>query len=256
MNSQQIELYQRIQAFSLDQVDNPFPFSKRLARDNRWSQEFAHRVIEEYKKFTFLAVSADHPVTPSDQVDQVWHLHLSYTRSYWEEFCPQVLERSLHHDPTRGGEAEDQKFEDWYNRTLESYEQFFEQTPPTDIWPAANIRFGQDVQFVRVNTQRNWVLPKLLLIRGVIASIVIVLAVILAGFQVQQLHSLNPVTSIVVVAILIYAGINFTRFLAVAFTVMKNPRLHGDISYFEGIGGGFGCGGFGCGGCGGGCGGG
>jgi hypothetical protein len=32
-----------------------------------------------------------HIVTPSEQVDQVWHLHLTYTRSYWDEFCPNVL---------------------------------------------------------------------------------------------------------------------------------------------------------------------
>jgi hypothetical protein len=81
MNAQQIDLYERIQAFSLDQPDDGLSFSRRLARDNGWSLEYAQRVIEEYKKFAFLAVVAGHPVTPSDQVDQVWHLHLTYTRS-------------------------------------------------------------------------------------------------------------------------------------------------------------------------------
>jgi hypothetical protein len=81
---QQIKLYQRIQAFPLAQLNNQLSFSKRLARDNGWSSGYAQRVIEEYKKFAFLAVAAGHPVTPSDQVDQVWHLHLTYTRSYWE----------------------------------------------------------------------------------------------------------------------------------------------------------------------------
>ncbi|MCX5952813.1 MAG: hypothetical protein NTZ40_04815 [Cyanobacteria bacterium] len=32
--------------------------------------------IEEYRKFVFLALVAGHQITPSDQVDQVGHLHL------------------------------------------------------------------------------------------------------------------------------------------------------------------------------------
>lgn len=102
INSQQSEIYQRIQAFSLDAVDAHLPFSKRLARDNGWTIEYSQRVIDEYKKFIFLAIVAGHPVTPSDQVDQVWHLHLLYTRSYWEDFCLNVLPTQLHHSPTQG----------------------------------------------------------------------------------------------------------------------------------------------------------
>lgn len=127
MSHPQVELYDRIQAFSLDQPEAQLSFSKRLARDNGWTLEYAQRVIEEYKKFTFLAVAADHPVTPSDQVDQVWHLHLSYTRSYWEEFCPNVLQMPLHHDPTLGGQSENQKFEDWYSKTWRAMNIFLDK---------------------------------------------------------------------------------------------------------------------------------
>jgi uncharacterized membrane protein YgcG len=66
----------------------------------------------------------------------------------------------LHHGPTQGGSRERRKFDDWYNKTLASYEQFFQQPPPVDIWPPSHIRFGRDVHFVRVNTQENWILPK------------------------------------------------------------------------------------------------
>ena len=34
------------------------------------AKELARRVIREYKRFTFLAMEAGHPVTPSDPVDQ------------------------------------------------------------------------------------------------------------------------------------------------------------------------------------------
>jgi uncharacterized protein (TIGR04222 family) len=160
MNFQQTELYKRIQAFALDWPDSQLSFSQRLAKDNGWSLGYTQRVIEEYKKFIFLAVAAGHPVTPSDQIDQVWHLHLTYTRSYWQEFCPKILQTTLHHEPTRGGSSEQLKFGSWYSKTLESYEQFFGHIPPIDIWPKPKDRFGRDLHFIRINTQQSWILSK------------------------------------------------------------------------------------------------
>ncbi len=160
MNTQQTQLYQRIQAFSLDASHADLCFSQRLARDNSWTQQYTQRVIEEYKKFIFLAMVAEHPVTASDQVDQVWHLHLTYTHSYWDEFCANVLHKPLHHNPTRGGSSEQENFHRWYNETLISYEKFFNQSPPFDIWPPPDIRFGKDVQFTRLNSHRYWIVPK------------------------------------------------------------------------------------------------
>jgi len=148
----------RIQAFSFDEGECALPFADRLARENQWSDMHAERVISEYKRFIFLAMVAGHPVTPSDEVDQVWHLHLLYTRSYWKRFCGEVLGRDLHHDPTAGGRDEKSKFEHWYDRTLESYRRVF-GAPPQDIWPNAAIRFGEDLHFARVNTWRNRVIP-------------------------------------------------------------------------------------------------
>lgn len=160
MNLQQAELYTRIQEFFLDENDAVYPFSKRLAKENDWSAEYTKRAIKEYKKFAFLSVVAGHTVTPSEKVDQVWHLHLTYTHSYWNEFCSKVLQRPLHHHPTRGGSVEHHKFQDLYIKTLASYEHFFGQIPPADIWSAPHIRFGCDTKFTRVNIQENWVLPK------------------------------------------------------------------------------------------------
>ncbi|MEY4582777.1 MAG: hypothetical protein RL701_7480, partial [Pseudomonadota bacterium] len=112
------EVRARLARYSLDQPDADFQFSQRLARENRWSARFTTRCVEEYKRFALLAVCAHHPVTPSDAVDQVWHLHLTYTTSYWLEFCPHVLGVPLHHGPTRGGSQERRKFFAWYEETL------------------------------------------------------------------------------------------------------------------------------------------
>ena len=155
------DLWARLEAFDLDAIGAALPFSQRLARDNGWSPAFARRVVLEYKRFVFLAATCGHPVTPSDEVDQAWHLHLVYTRSYWDELCGQVLGFALHHGPTRGGAAEGQKFGDWYARTLQSYQDAFGELPPADIWPPAAQRFGDAPYFRRVNLRRHWLLPRL-----------------------------------------------------------------------------------------------
>ena len=82
LSTAQNDALERILAYSFDEEEEAYPFAARLARENDWSRDFADRVIAEYRRFAFLALAADHPVTPSDQVDQVWHLHLLYTRSY------------------------------------------------------------------------------------------------------------------------------------------------------------------------------
>jgi hypothetical protein len=129
------ELRARLQAFSPDEPGVVFPFSARLAREQGWTREHARRVTGEYLRFVYLAATAGHPVTPSKMVDEAWHLHLTYTRSYWDELCARVLRRPLHHEPTRGGGGEDAKFADWYARTLESYHTAFGHQAPADIWP-------------------------------------------------------------------------------------------------------------------------
>ncbi len=154
------QLWPKINAFSLDDPDASFKFSDRLARENGWTHNYTYRVIEEYKRFVFLAMTAGHPVTPSVAVDQAWHLHLTYTQSYWEQFCGEILKRPLHHGPTKGGQKESNKFNDWYARTLASYEQAFGQPPPTDIWPEPHIRFDRKARIRQVSDQTHWIIRK------------------------------------------------------------------------------------------------
>lgn len=254
IDSRQIELYQRIQDFSLDRPEARFPFSQRLATDNGWSPEYTARAIEEYKKFTFLAVTANHPVTPSDAVDRVWHLHLSYTRSYWEEFCPKVLQVPLHHNPTEGGEDEQKKFADWYRQTLESYERNFGRVPPTDIWSVPEIRFGERSPFQRVNPHDNWVLPKeRVRQQASLGFTTAVLAIASGGWYIEtyqsQTHPLALLLFVVLCAALASGCLAFFMGLRHALSHPKAPNVgacSGGGSVCGGCGGG--CGGGGCGG--------
>ncbi|MCA9194223.1 MAG: TIGR04222 domain-containing membrane protein [Planctomycetales bacterium] len=153
-------LIRRVEEFEIDPGDKALTFAHRLARENSWNLTFSRRAIDEYKRFCILAICADHPVTPSEQVDQVWHLHLTYTKSYWDRFCGEVLGKPLHHNPTAGGEQEGAKFRDWYSKTLESYEAVFQSPPPVDIWPDVEARFRHAGDWKWVNSGSSWILPK------------------------------------------------------------------------------------------------
>jgi uncharacterized protein (TIGR04222 family) len=161
MTPDRAALLDRILSFDVDGVDSPaLPFAARLARENGWSRPHAERVIREYKRFVFLAMTAGFPVCPSEDVDAAWHLHLTYTRSYWKRFCGEVLGQPLHHDPTKGGPAEADKHLAMYDRTLAAYREAFGERPPADVWPPAAERFGDDLRHRVVNTAHNWVIPK------------------------------------------------------------------------------------------------
>ena len=168
MTSDQSELYSRIEAFAFDEGAPAMSFAARLARDNGWKTLYALRVIEEYRRFAFLMVASGHMAVPSDQVDQAWHQHLQYTRS-WADFCTNVLRQALDHEPTRGGSSEKERFESGYERTLESYRRFFGE-PPEDIWPNSRLRFGKDLHYRRVNTKDNLLIPRTRLLQVSIAA--------------------------------------------------------------------------------------
>lgn len=160
MNGQLEAFIARVETFEIDSDDKTLRFVDRLARENRWTVAYASRVIREYLRFCVLAMQSGHPVTPSEAVDQAWHLHLTYTRSYWERFCGDVLGRPLHHEPTAGGPQEQVKFQDWYQATLDSYRKIFGSDPPQDIWPLAEQRFTYAGELKWMNAGREWAVPK------------------------------------------------------------------------------------------------
>ncbi len=148
-------LWNRLETYSLDQPGVSMPFSARLARQTGWSSEFTQRVIQEYKRFIYLMCVSEETLTPSQEVDEVWHLHLIYTRDYWIDFCRDVLGREIHHDPTEGGAVESARYRNCYRRTKVRYREEFNMTPPLDIWPHEQIRFKDAWRFRRIGWWRS-----------------------------------------------------------------------------------------------------
>lgn len=155
---EQRALWARIEAHVFD-PGTPLGFLPRLARDKDWSPRFARGAVEEYRRFCFLCTIAPQPVTPSEEVDEVWHQHLTYTRDYWDIWCGQVLRARLHHDPTGGTPAEQTMFRAQYAATLALYEQYF-GPPPEAYWPGTRARFRPVPRFRTYDAARALLLPR------------------------------------------------------------------------------------------------
>jgi hypothetical protein len=273
MNDDESALWERIRRFEIDDPATRFPFTARLARENGWPLSYARRVVAEYKRFVFLAMVAGHETTPSDEVDQAWHLHLVYTHSYWDELCGQVLGKPLHHGPTKGGGTEAVRFDEQYRRTLDSYQRWFSEEPPSDIWPPVEIRFAPKQRFIRVNAAANWLIAKRT-VYGVTASgLAAVVAILLMGAADPPGRNINPGDIAIALAIAVPLVVLLLLFGNVPlFGKKRGDGSHGSMgggcggtvvgcsSDDSGNGGGDGGGasgcGSGCGGGGGGCGGG
>jgi len=124
-------LWQRIAGFDFDALS----LAHKLARMHGWSSDFTARAIDEYRRFTYLCCTAGRMMSPSQIVDEVWHLHLTYSRDYWDNWCARVLARPLHHEPSDGPHEND-KHREAYSLTLDRYHETFGETAPPDIWPA------------------------------------------------------------------------------------------------------------------------
>lgn len=154
----QAELWARLDAHPFESTDG-LDFAARLAREQGWTRDEARAAIDEYRKFCFLAASVGRCMTPSEIVDQVWHLHLTYTRDYWGVFCAQVLGCDLHHEPTRGNAGETAQFRECYADTLAAYHAHF-GAPPERFWPGTIERFRNGARFRWIDRERHLVLPR------------------------------------------------------------------------------------------------
>jgi uncharacterized protein (TIGR04222 family) len=151
--------WQRIRAHRFDDSSLPLDFVARLAREQGWSRADAEAAIDEYRRYCWLACAGLGEMTPSVEVDEVWHLHLTYTRDYWERWCGEALSMPLHHDPTGGTRADGHRYAEQYAATLAAYTEHFGH-PPRRWWPDPAERFAAPARFRRVDTHRTWLLPR------------------------------------------------------------------------------------------------
>ncbi len=130
---------ERLDRVALSPPDDPLGFESRLADDNGWTLGYAIEVTAEYRRFLVLTQVAGRMVSPSPDVDEAWHLHLTRTVDY-ERMCRDVFDRFLHHEPARAGAAEAKRHRTMYAETLDAYRAAFGMKAPRPIWPAPGQR--------------------------------------------------------------------------------------------------------------------
>ncbi|MBW8757612.1 MAG: TIGR04222 domain-containing membrane protein [Burkholderiales bacterium] len=176
-----------VEAFGFNPPDEPLAFESRLADDQGWTLGYALAVAEEYRRFLVLTQAAGQAVSPSPDVDEAWHLHLTRTAHY-EAFCTAVFGRFLHHAPARAGEGA--KHRDMYAATLEAYRAAFGAAAPAVTWP----RPGQPLAHQAV-TVPGWTVPWSLR-RGNQLGLAVLLLAVVAGALLDRTGLLHPLQRI------------------------------------------------------------
>lgn len=97
------ELAARILAFEFKVGSVATAFAKRLACEDGWAMPIAARVLLEFKRLGYRAMVSPQPVTPSEHMDQAWHLHLAFTLSYWEVLAARDSTRLVQHFSLKAG---------------------------------------------------------------------------------------------------------------------------------------------------------
>jgi hypothetical protein len=111
------------------------PILAKLCEPTRglgWEKSRALRATEQYRRWLWLnaVYGADH-LSPSRDVDQVWHTHILDTRKYLEDCAAMFNGRFLHHNPYSGWESEaaESAHQSDYRRTAELYAKHFGDIP-------------------------------------------------------------------------------------------------------------------------------
>jgi len=145
-----LTLYENIKAYSFDAGYDVHPgkrFEEKLAIANGWTMQETLDIIDEYKKFMYLAIEYG-KVAPSDKIDQVWHQHILYTVDY-TNFCAEYAGRMINHSPDRTHGAS----VDSYDHTTDIYIEEFGEQPDPKIWGLTN------TTYMRVDITNNYLVP-------------------------------------------------------------------------------------------------
>lgn len=153
------ELWERIKSIEIASLDTGYSFQERLANENDWTVEYAQAAIEEYKRFTYLAVLSEQELMPPYSVEQVWRLHLTCTRHYWGEFT-RALGRQLHYKPTHRTQADADRMDEQYTHTKRLYLEEFGTFAFPELWLSNSARLDGREDYVRVDRSRFMILEK------------------------------------------------------------------------------------------------
>lgn len=127
----QPELWAKVENFSFEKNSDEYGFTTRLATEQSWTIAFTEAAILEYKKFMYLVAVGQKMLSPSVIVDEVWHLHLLFSKSY-KKFTA-LLGKEIEHTPSLHNERESSIYAQAFAETKTAYQAEFGEMP-TLFW--------------------------------------------------------------------------------------------------------------------------
>ena len=115
-------------------ADHNESFILKIAQNLKIKKSLAKEYYAEYLRFIYLAAISETPITPSKAIDKIWHLHLQYTRSYWDDLCDGIIGKRIHHDPGSLVDNENEYFKIQFRQTISQYHLYFTSFLRHDAW--------------------------------------------------------------------------------------------------------------------------
>lgn len=82
----------------IQQIDFNLIIDRMLLR-HHWSQKRIELAITGYKQFLYMSKLFEQPISPTKDVDTIWHEHILHTNKYASD-CEKTFGHFLHHFPT------------------------------------------------------------------------------------------------------------------------------------------------------------
>ncbi len=86
-------LWEKIQNLNLQLIVD------RMIIKHGWTTERTEKAVEGYSKYLYMTQMFDQPITPTGDVDAIWHEHILHTNKYAAD-CEKLFGSFLHHFPT------------------------------------------------------------------------------------------------------------------------------------------------------------
>lgn len=120
--------------------------TSRYAMDNDISVSSAEEVETELKRFLVLSALKNNAgyTLKSDPVDGYWHTFLMFSELY-TEFCKKIAGQYIHHVPRELDTSSMTEAHERYSNFLDEYTRIIGDTPPTHVWPSADIDVDSSV---------------------------------------------------------------------------------------------------------------
>eukprot|EP01084_Bolivina_argentea_P194311 333361_1 len=121
---------------TIQRIDNDLNWLVQAIKDHYPDTFISPNTLkQEYAKFLYLKLKCNdfnHTLlSPSKQIDDIWHLHILFNRKYFE-FCRIYGGALIEHDPNAKFDIKEYKKR--FKNTHKKYKEYFHIKPPQSVW--------------------------------------------------------------------------------------------------------------------------